>query len=405
MNILIRNARVIDTRAGEAREPQDVLIVNDRIASLGDGTTPDIDREIDLGGKYLMPGLCDAHVHVCAATANLPDLVRWSPMYVAARASEIMSEILMRGFTTVRDCAGADFGLVRSVEEGYLTGPRILFAGKAISQTGGHGDMRSPGENWDDCTCCAGLGRIADGVAEVRKACRDELRKGAHFIKVMAAGGVSSPTDHISSTQFALDEMTAAAEEAAAQNTYVAAHAYTARGANRALECGIRSIEHGNLIDDSTFDLLLAKNAFLVPTMSTHEVLAEQGVENGMPKDMCDKVFEVAEAGYRTHAAAHARGVNMVFGTDLLGPMHQHQLREFKIRSAFQTPAELIRSATIKAAELFQMEGEIGEVIDGARADLIAYDRNPLEDIAVLQAPEQHLKLIMKDGRIYKDAL
>ena len=199
--------------------------------------------------------------------------------------------------------------------------------------------------------------------------------------------------------------LAARAEEAAAQNTYVAAHAYTARGANRALECGIRSIEHGNLIDDSTFDLLLAKNAFLVPTMSTHEVLAEQGVENGMPKDMCDKVFEVAEAGHRTHAAAHARGVNMVFGTDLLGPMHQHQLREFKIRSAFQTPAELIRSATIKAAELFQMEGEIGEIIDGARADLIAYDRNPLEDISVLQAPEQHLKLIMKDGRIYKDAL
>nr|WP_199899724.1 amidohydrolase family protein [Sneathiella glossodoripedis] len=311
----------------------------------------------------------------------------------------------MRGFTTVRDCGGADYGLAKSVEEGYLIGPRLLFCGHAISQTGGHGDMRGPGENWEECTCCAGLGRVVDGVPEVRRGCRDELRKGAHFIKIMASGGVSSPTDRIGNTQFSMDEIRAAVEEAEAAETYVAAHVYTARAANRALECGVRSLEHGNLIDDSTIDLLLEKEAFLVPTMSTHEALRREGLKNGLSEDMYKKVHEVVEAGHRTHSRASDRGVKMVFGTDLLGAMHEHQLTEFEIRSAFQSPAELIRSATVTAAELFQMEGQIGEIIEGAFADLIVLDGNPLTDIGVLQAPDRYLKAVIKQGEIFKSAL
>ena len=403
--LTLNNANLLDVRAGELVGATNLYIEAGRIREVSASPVTQGEDVVDLDGATLMPGLCDAHVHVVAATASFPALMRWSPMYVTARAGQILSGMLMRGFTTVRDCGGADHGLAQAVEEGYLIGPRVLFSGHAISQTGGHADMRDKEENWEACTCCAGLGRIADGVPEVRKACREELRKGAHFIKIMASGGVSSPTDRIGNTQFAREEIIAAVEEAEAAETYVAAHVYTARAANRALECGVRSIEHGNLIDDTTIDLLLEKKAFLVPTMSTHEVLGAEGVAGGMPKHMCDKVFEVAEAGHKTHAHAHSRGVKMVFGTDLLGPMHRHQLLEFKIRSAFQTPAEIIRSATLNAAELFQLEGEIGEVVPGARADLIAVEGDPLTDITVLQEPDRFLKFVAKDGVIFRNAL
>lgn len=318
-SLTLLNANILDVRGGTFQGPKNLFIKQGRIAEISSTSVTDGDVVLDLAGQTLMPGLCDAHVHVVAATASFPDLRTWSPSYVAARAGQILSGMLMRGFTTVRDCGGADYGLAKSIEEGYLIGPRLLYCGHAISQTGGHGDMRSAGENWENCTCCAGIGRVVDGVPEVRCGCREELRKGAHFIKIMASGGVSSPTDRIGNTQFSMDELIAAVEEAEAAETYVAAHVYTARAANRALECGVRSIEHGNLIDDTTIDLLLEKGAFLVPTMSTHEALQCEGLKNGLSEEMHRKVQDVVEAGHKTHAHASARGVKMVFGTDLLG--------------------------------------------------------------------------------------
>ncbi len=404
--LILRNTSVLDTRAGSIVGRRDVVIEAGRIVEVADTAAPRADAiEIDLGGRTLMPGLCDGHVHVIASTASFPQLLTWSPLYTGARAGELLLNMLDRGFTTVRDCGGADFGLARAVEEGLVAGPRILFAGHAISQTGGHGDMRGPGENWDECCCCAGLGVIADGVPAVRKACREEIRKGAHFIKIMASGGVASPTDRISSTQFAEEEVAAAVEEAEAAEVYVAAHIYTARAANRVLRLGVRSIEHGNLIDEETMDLLIEKDAFLVPTMSTYQALATEGVEAGMPADMVVKVHDVLEAGLATHTKAHARGVKMVFGTDLLGTMQRHQLNEFSIRGAFQSPAEMIRSATVNAAELFNEVGETGEIVVGARGDVIALEGDPLDDIGVLQDPDRYLKLIVKDGGVHKNAL
>lgn len=406
--LVIRNASLIDVEKGEVIQNSYVSIQDGRFIEVGVGNSFSSNGAdvIDAKGKYLMPGLCDAHVHVTAGTHNFAELTRWSPFYTSAKAGDIMKGMLLRGFTTVRDAGGADFGLAQASAEGLLPGPRLLFGGKALSQTGGHGDMRSPGENvFEECYCCAGLGRICDGVTEVRKACRDELRKGANHIKIMASGGASSPTDRIDSTQFSLDEITAAVEEASAANRYVLAHAYTAKAANRALECGVRSIEHGNLIDDETRSLLKEKDAFLVPTMMTHQVVAELGVESGFPESMLEKFMYVVEAGKINHARSHQQGVKMAFGTDLLGAWHDQQLREFELRSEFQTPLETIRSATLINAELFCMEGEVGVIAEGAYADLLILDGNPLEDISVLQNPDKYLKAVAKEGVFYKNEL
>lgn len=401
-SLLVTNANLIDVATGEIHADTCVVVEAGRIREVGPGLTATSEQTIDARGGFLLPGLSDAHVHVTAATASFPELTRWSPYYAGARAAGILEAMLMRGFTTVRDAGGADFGLAKAVDEGHLRGPRLLFCGQAISQTGGHGDMRTPGENFEACVCSPGLGRVVDGVADVRRACRDEIRKGATHIKIMASGGVSSPTDRITSSQFSLEELRAAVEEAENASLYVMAHAYMPESIRRAVECGVRSIEHGNLIDEATADLMVEKGAWLVPTMSTYEGIAREGVEAGMPAEMQAKVHDVIEAGKRNLAMAWKRGVKMAYGTDLLGSMHQYQMMEVELRSAFMTPLEIIQCATIRAAELFRMEGEIGAITPGARGDLLVYDGNPLEDISVLQAPDERLRLIVKDGEIHK---
>lgn len=404
--VLFSNAQVLDTVAGELLPDRYVLVENGRIAAV-DNQRPGGDvQAIDLQGKVLMPGLCDAHVHVTAATADFSSLRWWSPTYVAARAGEIMHGMLMRGFTTVRDAGGADFGLARAVAEGYLSGPRLLYGGPALSQTGGHGDVRGPGEdNLDHCLCCSGLGRICDGVSEIRRASRDAIRKGATQIKLMVSGGVASPTDRIDSTQFAEEEIRAAVQEAEAANIYVMAHAYTARAVNRALACGVRSIEHGNLIDQSSPDLFLKHDAFLVPTLSTYHALAEEGIAAGLPEALHKKVYTVLDAGKVALELAYRSGVKLVYGTDLLGSMQRRQLDEFSLRAEVQSNADIVKGATCIAADLFNMAGEIGVVAAGACADLLVVDGNPLADITVLQAPEKNLKAIMKGGVFCKNEL
>jgi imidazolonepropionase-like amidohydrolase len=406
MSVLhLTNAALIDLETGDVRDGISVVAENGRILDVGPGASVAGAEAIDAKGGFLLPGLSDAHVHVTAATASFPDLTRWSPYYAGARSAGILEAMLMRGFTTVRDAGGADFGLAQAVEEGHLNGPRILFCGQAISQTGGHGDMRSPGENFEACVCSPGLGRVVDGIPEVRRACRDEIRKGASQIKIMASGGISSPTDRITSSQFSMEELRAAVEEAENASLYVMAHAYMPESIRRAVECGVRSIEHGNLIDEATADYMQAEGAWLVPTMSTYEAIAKEGVEAGMPADMQVKVHDVIEAGKRNLAMAHGKGVRMAYGTDLLGDMQKYQMMEVSLRAAFMTPLEVLQSATLRAAELFRMEGAIGQIAPGAQADLLIYDANPLDDLTVLQDPDARLKLIVKDGKFFKNAL
>jgi imidazolonepropionase-like amidohydrolase len=314
--------------------------------------------------------------------------------------------MLRRGFTTVRDAGGADFGLAQAVAEDLVAGPRIRFAGHALSQTGGHGDMRSAGQTaMERGYPHAGISTVCDGVSSIRLAAREEIKRGATQIKLMLSGGVASPTDRVDSTQFSTDEIRAAVEEADAANIYVMGHAYTSRAINRALECGVRTIEHGNLMDASTPPLFLQHGAFYVPTLVTYSAMAEYGPEFGLSAESHRKVDDVIDGGLRALEMAHRAGVSIAIGTDLLGGMQRHQSREFELRAQVQPAADVIRSATIVGAKLLRMEGQVGVIAAGAYADLLVVDGNPLENITLLANPEQHLQLVMKSGRIYRDEL
>ncbi|KAG2437254.1 hypothetical protein HXX76_005917 [Chlamydomonas incerta] len=345
---------------------------------------------VDCAGAVLMPGLCDAHVHVTAITADLAALRSHSEAYVAARAGLVLGGMLARGFTTVRDAGGADFGLAQAVEEGAVLGPRILFTGHALSQTGGHGDFRGRGE--DACACGAalrGIGRVCDGIPEVRKAARDELRRGAHCIKIMASGGVASPTDRLTNTQFSESELKAIVEEAEAAGTYVCAHAYTPAAILRAVRCGVRCIEHGNYLDPHTATEMAFRGAYLVPTLVTYQELARGGEAAGMPKELVAKVGDALEAGLRSLAVARDHGVVMCFGSDLLGDLHPAQADELCLRARVLPAVEVVKSATVHCAELFNATLTLGRVRAGFTADLLllAPGVDPLADVTALAAP------------------
>jgi len=255
------------------------------------------------------------------------------------------------------------------------------------------------------CACCeggAGLARIADGVSECRRAARDELRKGATQIKIMASGGVASPYDPVWNLQFSEGEVRAIVEEARAWHTYVMAHAYTPEAIRRSIDFGVRSIEHGNLIDRATAEHVAGAGAFVVPTLVTFDAMHRFGRELGFPEVSLAKLGDVREAGLRSLEILQAAGVKIGYGTDLLGPMHRHQSREFVIRAEAMAPFDIIRSATTINAELLNRSGEIGVIAPGARADLIAVDGNPLADISLLDGQGEHLTHIMKDSVFYK---
>jgi imidazolonepropionase-like amidohydrolase len=232
---------------------------------------------------------------------------------------------------------------------------------------------------------------------------RDEVRKGAHHIKIMANGGVASPTDRITSDQYSEEEIAAVVDEAAMAGLYVSSHTYTARSIQRAVRNGVRSVEHGNLADDETLQLIKSKGAFLVPTLIIFKALAEEGVSDGLPRELVGKLGNMMEQGMGVVEEAHRAGIPMAFGTDLIGAMHRRQSEEFELRADLVPAADLLRSVTVTGATLIQRENELGQVADGFEADLIAVDGNPLENIRLLADPDRHLKLIIKGGRIVKD--
>src|SRR5262249_50042054 len=389
------NCAVLDGTSKERREDNYVLVEGGRIREVCDRPIASPGAEtIDLAGRTLMPGLIDAHVHVLAVDAALARLSDRPVTLLTLQAARVLEGMLMRGFTTVRDAAGADGGLAEAVEEGLVRGPRIFPSGMALSQTGGHGDVRPRTQSVVTCACCEGginLSRIAGGVAECRRAARDELRKGATQIKIMASGGVASPYDPVWNLQYSEEEVRAIVEEARAWHTYVMAHAYSAEAIRRSIDFGVRSIEHANLIDRETAAHVGGAGAFVVPTLVTYDAMHRFGRELGFPEVSLQKLGDVREAGLRSLEILQAAGVKIGFGTDLLGPMHRHQSREFVIRAEALRPFDIIRSATTVNAELLNRSDEIGVVAPGARADLIAVDGDPLADISVLDGQGERL--------------
>lgn len=407
--VLFRNAAVLDVESGEIRPDQAVLVEDGVIREVGptaEVRASDPERVIDVGGRTLMPGLVDGHVHVYFQSFKAEELSGWMPSYLVSKASRALSNMIQRGFTTVRDTGGADFALAQAVDEDLIEGPRVIFGGMALTQTGGHGDGRGPGDvSTTQCTRCPTIGLVADGPEEVRKGAREILRTGAHHIKLMLSGGVTSPSDSISSTQYSDEEISAAVAVAEAEGKYVTGHTYLASAISNALRLGLKCIEHGNLIDESTVKEFVKHDAFLVPTLVTYNTMDRLGLQMGLSEASHAKNSEVLESGLSALEMAHRGGVNLVYGSDLIGEQQAYQLEEFTIRAQVQPAIDVIRAATTNAARLVGLEGKIGVVAPEAYADLIVVDGDPLEDISILTKPDQHLSLVMKNGVVYRDRL
>ena len=408
-HVLFENCTVLDSRAAQLLPDHHVLIEDGRIRELSDKRIGARDAiSVDVGGRTLMPGLIDAHAHPTITTMNLEVLLRKPVTLIMHEARRVLEDMLARGFTTIRDTAGADFGLATAVDRGLINGPRIFYCGRALSQTGGHGDLRPLEESPHLCAGSIETGflfHVADGVDAVRKAAREELRKGAHAIKIMASGGVASPTDPIWNVQYSRDEIRAIVEEAASWHTYVTAHAYTAEAIARAVGEGVRTVEHANLIDEPTAKLMRERDAYVVPTLVAYSAIDRFGRSFNFPEVSMGKVKDVLDSGLSSIEICKEAGVSMGFGTDLLGELHEHQSEEFLIRSEVLSPMEIIQSATLVNAEILNMDGELGVIAPGAIADLLVVDGDPTEDLQLFQDQGAHLPVIMKAGEFVVNRL
>ncbi|MBP0446316.1 amidohydrolase family protein [Roseomonas sp. SSH11] len=407
--ILFQNATLLDGSADTALPGHHVLVENGEIREVSDRPiTAASARAVDLAGRTLMPGLIDCHVHVIATMADLGANAELPNTLVALRSARIMREMLMRGFTTVRDLGGADHGLVMAIEEGMIEAPRLVICGKALSQTGGHTDYRGRFHHRDVeyyGDKAGTLGRVVDGVDAVRRVAREEIKAGAQFIKIMANGGVSSPTDPIAFLGFSNDELRAAVEEARNAQTYVSAHLYTDEAIRRAVECGVISVEHGNLITPETARLVKERGAYVVPTNVTFDYLAKEGASLGLPPASVEKIEAVRGQGMEALQILRDAGVMMAYGSDLLGEMHRHQSDEFILRGQVLPAMEVIRSATVNAAKVVRQEGRLGVIAPGAHADLVVVDGDPLADLSLLTGQGRHMPAILKAGRFVKNEL
>jgi imidazolonepropionase-like amidohydrolase len=403
------NAFLIDCTGADPVDGAAVVVEDEKIKDVLPngkvGPLPGPVTTLDLEGATLMPGLTDAHVHICAVTENITDQHRYyPPSYIAARAMKRAEECLMQGFTTVRDAGGADYGFRMVLEEGHFPGPRLLVSGRYISQTGGHGDKRRRSEWSDPIDCCVGMiGFIADGPDEVRKAARENIRRDVNQIKIMASGGAMSPSDELDTTQYSVAEMRAAVEEAEAVGTYVLAHAYSDTAVRNAITAGVRSIEHGNLIREGAAKAIKEADAFLVPTMVTYEAIYREGKKYGIGDFQVQKIDLARQQSLKGLEYAYKAGCQIGSGSDLLGDMASQRTMEFELKAEVMKPMEVLLSATRVNAALFKMSDKIGSVTPGKLADLIVVHGDPLKNLRVFQNQE-NLRVIMKGGRFYKRA-
>lgn len=408
-DLLITDTTLLDVETGTLHAGSSVRVQGDRIAEVALGRTLDADpgtTHVDAAGLTLMPGLVDAHVHAILTTLDLGALATRPATRLGIEAGKVLEGMLRRGFTTVRDAGGLDRGLQEALETGLVVGPRVFRSGRVLSQTGGHGDIH-PASN--EPHLCAGeivstaFAHVADGPDAVRRAVREELKGGAHQIKVMAGGGVATPSDPIDMVQYTAEEIRAAVTEAASRRTYAFAHAYVPDAIIQAAEAGVRSIEHGNLLDERAAQVMAEHGTFLVPTLVVYEQIAALGRQWGFPEASLAKLDQVQDAGRRAIRIALDAGVRVGFGTDLLGETHPAQGRELLLRAEVQSALDVLRSATLVNADLLGRAGELGVVAPGAYGDLLLVSGNPLEDLGLLTRPDETLRAVVRNGEVVLD--
>lgn len=406
--MLFRNLRLLDPAFDEPRGGYEVLVEGERFREVSDKPIKTEADVVDCGGRVMLPGLIDCHVHCMHSEVYMRRMEDVPLTLAAARGAKRLLGMLDRGFTTVRDTGGTDWGMKAAVERGLIPGPRLFIAARSLGPTGGHSDGRSRTDPGDGCPCCNGLAflrLVVDGEDEVRRAVREQMRQGCDHVKIMVSGGVASPYDPLESLQFSIGEIEAAVEEAEAFGRYVLAHAYSAEAITRAVSCGVRTIEHGNLIDEAAAKLMAERGAYLVANLVAYVAMKERAAGYGMPASMLEKNDMVLEGGYRSLEICAAAGVKVAYGSDLLGALVEDQSREFRIRSEVQKPIEVIRAATTIAAEVVRRPGKLGTIAAGAWADLIVVDGDPLQDISLLEGQGKHLAAIMKGGHFHKNRL
>ena len=404
--LVLRNLKLLEPEFGALQPGLEVLIENGVVREVSEKSLKS-DDVLDCGGRVVMPGLIDSHVHVMLSDVMIPNLEKVPLTLATGRAASLMLGMLNRGFTTVRDTGGADWGIRQAVDEGSIAGPRLFIAGQAIGPTGGHSDPRRRTDVFGArCNCCNAMAfgmATSDGVSEMRKAAREQMRQGADHVKIMMSGGVASPYDPLDSLQLSMDEIRTAVEEASAFGRYVCAHAYTPAAITRAAEAGVRTIEHGNLIDDASAKRMADKGMYLIANLVAYYAMKERAAEFGMSGDMLAKNDLVIEGGLRSLEICKRAGVKVAYGSDLLGGLQIDQSREFLLRQAVLSNLEIIRAATTTGAEIIRQEGRLGTLKPGAHADLLILDRDPLQDLGVFQDQGAHIAAIMKAGRFHKN--
>jgi imidazolonepropionase-like amidohydrolase len=409
-SFLFKNTNVVLDEQSELQRGFNILVNGDRIEAVTrDPIEPPDAQPIEVAGMTVMPGLIDAHAHITGLSLS-PKNLAYPTADLAVAAANYLRSSLMAGFTTIREAGGADYSIAHLLKQGTIIGPRLFYSGKALTQTGGGADFRTPIELTDPCghvSPMSVMSVIADGVDQVRAAAREELRKGATQIKVFASGGVVFPAEgHPTLYEFSEAELAAIVEEAAARGTYVMAHVYTDEGVRRCLKAGVRSIEHGNFMTEETVAEMAERGAFLDPTFISLVQRVETAAEMGLSSTIVANLERTIERGKQVYAWAKRHQVPIALGTDLWGPEAQKsQLREFEVRREFDSAPDILRSATAINAELLMQKESLGTISPGACADLLIVDGNPLTDLGILLDPEHKFKLIMKAGVIYKNTL
>lgn len=403
--LLLHDVTLIDGTGADPRPRAAVHVRDGRIAAVGRGGDLRVDdgaRVIECGGMALLPGLTDAHVHF-GLTAEGEHPEPESYVSYVLKVAENIRIALDEGFTTVRDAGGLDPAYTLAVASGQIPGPRILPSGSFITQTGGHGDQRP---RWDDTPQASIPGLVAhseicDGPDAVRRAARLQLRRGATQVKLMASGGVMSPTDPLESLQLTVEEMRAAVEEAASFGTYVLAHCHTAGAVNRALDAGVRSIEHASIIDEETARRLASAGAFVVPTLVIIEVLKRAGATPAFAREKLERVHGAMRESVEL---ARTAGVSIGSGSDLLGPRQRRRASEIVEKARQIGAMGAIVSATKTNAQLFRMEDRVGTIEPGKDADLVLVAGDPIGDVSVL-VDAANIRLVLQRGQIVKDGL